>query len=1670
MDVDDTSGAQSGSATQQPSTLIGDSGATNSDTSALPQPSAPSQPNSTSPSQAISASPLPSSSSSSSSHHPPPAAAAAAAAAAAVALAAPASDVAIKSEAADSGPATDPAAPSLSESRPSPPPHTSKREAASHSQSATPQPAITKDPGPSQMSSSNDDVPAVGSYGTRSRNRGGASRVNYAEDQEMDYEFTSAVKPSESKRNSTANDIKRTSDAHESRLRTVSDAAGGDDGSASDAAAPNTKKRKAAGSATPAAQPTPTPAPVAISSSLRKSIAKGTPPPRRPETNMMFFDKSKAKLNKDNKLIADDGTAIGIDDHVYLISEPPGDPYYLCRIMEFVHSHSSDPTSSVTEIRVNWFYRPRDVQRYNNDTRLVYGTMHSDICPITSLRGKCQITHRSDIDDLDQYRKIPDSFWFNQIFDRFIRRFYEVIPTSQVINVPEKVKKALDERWRFIAVEASRVKEMTGAVKLCKRCSQYCASHDSVDCAMCGNSYHMNCVRPPLPKKPSRGFAWACGPCSRAQEKRLEARLASTVGGPNDEIDEDMLEEEEEEPAVNDSTRAPTPDEEHTDKHPATQAEIALAKMWPMRYLGIHCRVEDALQYDDRAIYPRASSRLGPRHQANTILWHGRPVELVKPTEIKKRFVKSSSHKKDAKLSKETLAAIEADRAEKAKRPPWVLDEPVGYVERGEDYPNDDPRNTAQLIFKMPPNDQDHSPAANEAFITAFMQQAQTLARPLRVSEYGVNLMDKALSLLIENDYNDQVALELLRKVDRGKDLKEPIFTHEDLRKFEEGVAKYGSEHRLIKQHMKTHLPISSIIRFYYLWKKTPRGHQIWDNYGGRKSNKKQKQENLDAATKLQQEVADDADDSAFDSAKATRNKREFQCKFCNKKHSSQWRRAPGITPGQTAPAEKGASKDKTQRPLLALCLRCAGLWRKYAIQWEGVEEFSRSVAQGSGKSYKRKIDEELAREVEIENNLISREGSEPMDITPEPTNEPTKKKAKVDVQNGVKAKPVPAKPPTPPPPPPIIPDQPKLRTLPCFVCKQIDIVDQAPVSCTHCKLTVHKQCYGISDKNIGSKWVCDQCTNDRTPLVSTDYNCALCPIEFTPCDLWEAPKVTHKKKTDRDREKERLEKELLEKAKNEYTRKQSELNRPLQPREPLKKTDGNNWVHVLCAVWTPEIKFSDATKLERAEGFGAIPIAKYDAMCKLCKNSRKGACISCQQCHGNFHVACAFEAGYTFGFDITPVKGSRKDQVKTITMGQETGFATPAVWCKDHSIKTTVHPMTEAIDDSGKSALEAFVETYKQADQTLTGTARKANSLSLSIRGPAQTTAATAAGKDRRASTIGAAATRKARNSIVGGIAPDDTETASPTTVRDPSFPEQPDKKCAKCRVDVSPAWYKLPPVQVTHGPASINGLLNRPLGINGVGPHENAKESIEYECHKCHLSAKKPPQRIPLSPKPLNIKVEWPPSLSTPNEMHIRQIWTDQPAPFRNPHESPAPGYFRPGEWPYGQSQAYQPPHYGHHPSQAPPHPPAPNAGHQYGRPDGPPPTYPPAHAGPGNHYFDRLPQVAGPTGPPMPPRSGHPHHPQTPQYGQSQSNYPPHHQGPPPPFARASGSPFGHPSNISNPSSTPQLPPGTSPALSIAQPAGQPSTPKTHPLDPRANQSNGASNSPHIGNLLS
>jgi len=627
--------------------------------------------------------------------------------------------------------------------------------------------------------------------------------------------------------------------------------------------------------------------------------------------------------------------------------------------------------------------------------------------------------------------------------------------------------------------------------------------NDSVECAVCRNTYHMNCVRPPLLKKPSRGFAWACGPCSRAQEKKLEARRTPLLGAGGEEGDEEEMLDEEEEDA-NGGTNDTTPDPDgHVDFHPGTQAEIALAKMWPMRYLGIHARVEDALQYDDRAIYPRASSRLGPRHQANVNVWHGHPVELVKPAEIKKRYVKTAGNKKEGKLSKETVAAIEADKAEKAKRPKWVMDEPPGYVRRGEDLPNKDSKCTAELMFKMPPlgihstRGDDNAPTVTEDQIKAYMDRAKALARHVGVEPWNTNFLDRCLTLFTKHQYDAEAALKQVKKTDKRKDLKEPELTKEEEKKWGEGVAKYGSEIRSVRLHTSKNMFYGDAVRYWYMWKKTIKGREIWGSYSSRKGRSKRVEP--DAQSRLQDDVADAQDDSAFDNDKAARFRRNFQCKYCNVRHSRQWRRAPGVSPGQMFPPD-GRSKDKSGF-MVALCGRCANLWRKYAVKWENVDEIAKKVAQGGGKAWKRRIDEELLREVYAAQTDPNPVGGTPdyIDVPAAAAHaltEPPKKKQKTMVNGSgdsgtstpvneasikkkekEKAPPVP-KAPTPPP----IPAQPRLKILPCAVCRS---AEGFRLECAACRLTVHKSCYGADDPRQAHKWYCDTCKNDKKESVS---------------------------------------------------------------------------------------------------------------------------------------------------------------------------------------------------------------------------------------------------------------------------------------------------------------------------------------------------------------------------------------------------------------------------------------------------------------------------------------------------------------------------------------------------------------------------------------------------------
>jgi hypothetical protein len=84
----------------------------------------------------------------------------------------------------------------------------------------------------------------------------------------------------------------------------------------------------------------------------------------------------------------------------------------------------------------------------------------------------------------------------------------------------------------------------------------------------------------------------------------------------------------------------------------------------------------------------------------------------------------------------------------------------------------------------------------------------------------------------------------------------------------------------------------------------------------------------------------------------------------------------------------------------------------------------------------------------------------------------------------------------------------------------------------------------------------------------------------------------------------------------------------------PLKRTIGNNWAHVICAVWTPGISLS-INSLDVLEGFGNVPDLCWNVPCSIC-SIEKGSCIKCSQrdCKLYAHISCSKSADWKLSID----------------------------------------------------------------------------------------------------------------------------------------------------------------------------------------------------------------------------------------------------------------------------------------------------------------------------------------------------------------------------------------------------------------------------------------------------
>ncbi|XP_029196120.2 PHD finger protein 14-like [Acropora millepora] len=158
-----------------------------------------------------------------------------------------------------------------------------------------------------------------------------------------------------------------------------------------------------------------------------------------------------------------------------------------------------------------------------------------------------------------------------------------------------------------------------------------------------------------------------------------------------------------------------------------------------------------------------------------------------------------------------------------------------------------------------------------------------------------------------------------------------------------------------------------------------------------------------------------------------------------------------------------------------------------------------------------------------------------------------------------------------------------KVAILICGICLD-DVSDEGDeiVECDNCGITVHEGCYGINDEDSDcgksnetdsptELWFCDACKLGLQP------DCELCP------NLGGI----------------------------------------------FKETDTGQWVHLLCALYTPDVAFVKPEQLQCVT-LSELPHYKWGAKdCNLCEDERfcrTGVCIECDagMCRTYFHVTCA--------------------------------------------------------------------------------------------------------------------------------------------------------------------------------------------------------------------------------------------------------------------------------------------------------------------------------------------------------------------------------------------------------------------------------------------------------------
>nr|XP_026260101.1 lysine-specific demethylase 4B isoform X1 [Urocitellus parryii] len=154
---------------------------------------------------------------------------------------------------------------------------------------------------------------------------------------------------------------------------------------------------------------------------------------------------------------------------------------------------------------------------------------------------------------------------------------------------------------------------------------------------------------------------------------------------------------------------------------------------------------------------------------------------------------------------------------------------------------------------------------------------------------------------------------------------------------------------------------------------------------------------------------------------------------------------------------------------------------------------------------------------------------------------------------------------------------------LPASSC--VDDEGTSPlIACAKCCLQVHASCYGVRPELVKDGWTCSRCTAHAWTA-----ECCLCNLRGGA----------------------------------------------------LQTTTDSRWIHVICAIAVPEVRFLNVAERQPVD-VGGIPEQRWKLKCVYCRKRMKkvsGACIQCsyEHCSTSFHVTCAHAAGVLMEPDDWP-------------------------------------------------------------------------------------------------------------------------------------------------------------------------------------------------------------------------------------------------------------------------------------------------------------------------------------------------------------------------------------------------------------------------------------------------